>query len=154
MTFDGSAIDGFSRVQESDVLAKPDPARSRSSRWRTDDIAVARVFCDVLHLDGTPFAGDPRHVLRRQLEKARELGFTFFAAPELEYFYFGGGDPARPLAPLDRGSYFEMTVADLGSRASPARRCSRSRTWASRSSTPSTRTRRASTRSTSATPTR
>jgi glutamine synthetase len=71
------------------------------------------VFCDILNLDGTPFDGDPRHVLRRTLERAREKGFSFYAAPELEYFYFAGDDPAQPLKPLDHGSYFELTVADM-----------------------------------------
>jgi glutamine synthetase len=113
MTFDGSAIDGFSRVQESDVLAKPDPRTFQILPLQHSDEPVARVVCDILSLDGTPFEGDPRNVLRRSLQQARELGFTFFAAPEIEYFYFGSDDPAMPLQPLDRGSYFELTVADL-----------------------------------------
>jgi glutamine synthetase len=112
MTFDGSAIDGFSRVQESDVLAKPDPRTFQILPLRRDP-AVARVFCDIVNLDGTPFGGDPRQVLRRTLDKARNAGFTFFAAPELEWFYFeGGADGPRP---LDAGSYFELTVADRAS---------------------------------------
>jgi glutamine synthetase len=115
MTFDGSAVDGFSRVQEADVLALPDAGTFQILPWRTDDVPVARMFCDIVHHDGSPFAGDPRQVLRRQLERARELGFTFFAAPELEWFYFGGSDPQQALEPLDRGSYFEMTVNDIGS---------------------------------------
>jgi len=116
MTFDGSAIDGFSRVQEADVLAMPDAKTFQILPWRHDDVAVARMFCDVVNHDGTPFAGDPRQVLRRQLERARAMGFTFFAAPELEYFYFAGDDPSVPVQPLDRGSYFEMTVNDIGSQ--------------------------------------
>jgi glutamine synthetase len=122
MTFDGSAIDGFSRVQESDVLAKPDartfqilPFKVGGGAGAGDGSAVARVFCDISNLDGTPFEGCPRHVLRRTLEKARERGFTFFAAPEIEYFYFADAEPAGPPRPLDRGSYFELTVADLAS---------------------------------------
>jgi glutamine synthetase len=111
MTFDGSAIDGFSRVQESDVLAKPDPATFQILPLRHDP-AVARVFCDISTLDGEPFEGDPRQVLRRTLTKARDAGFTFYAAPELEWFYFDKG--AVP-APLDNGSYFELTVADQAS---------------------------------------
>jgi glutamine synthetase len=113
MTFDGSAIDGFSRVQESDVLAKPDPRTFQILPLQHGDESVARVVCDILALDGTPFHGDPRNVLRRSLDRAREKGFTFFAAPEIEYFYFGDDDPSAPLLTLDRGSYFELTVADL-----------------------------------------
>ncbi|HVM07829.1 MAG TPA: glutamine synthetase family protein [Acidimicrobiales bacterium] len=116
MTFDGSAVDGFSRVQESDVLAMPDARTFQVLPWRDrqHDIPVARIFCDIVNLDGTPFEGDPRQVLRRQLERAREKGYAFFAAPEVEYFYFGSGNPQQPIEPLDRGSYFEMTVNDVG----------------------------------------
>src|SRR5579864_5961095 len=119
MTFDGSAIDGFSRVQESDVLARPDPKTFQILPWRPSDgegVPTARVFCDVLNLDGSPFEGDPRNVLRRALQRARDRGFSFYAAPELEWFYFSradvdGGHPD----PLDHGSYFELTVGDKGS---------------------------------------
>ncbi len=114
MTFDGSAIDGFSRVQESDVLAKPDPTTFQLLPWRVSETAVARVFCDVKNLDGTPFEGDPRHVLRKALDRAHTKGFSFFAAPELEFFYFGSADPSKPLEPIDSGSYFDLTVADKG----------------------------------------
>ncbi|HEX2850437.1 MAG TPA: type I glutamate--ammonia ligase [Acidimicrobiales bacterium] len=115
MTFDGSAIDGFSRVQESDVLARPDAKTFQILPWRSQGVPVARMFCDIVNLDGTPFAGDPRQVLRRQLERAHNAGFSFFAAPEVEFFYFASGDPTAPLTPLDQGSYFEMTVNDIGS---------------------------------------
>ena len=114
MTFDGSAIDGFSRVQESDVLAKPDPTTFQILPLGRDGTGqVARVVCDILNLDGTPFEGDPRYVLRRTLDRARERGFTFFAAPEIEYFYFADGDPSGAPAVLDRGSYFDLSVNDL-----------------------------------------
>jgi len=113
-TFDGSAIDGFSRVQESDVLARPDPQTFQILPSRQAEMSVARVFCDILNLDGSPFEGDPRHVLRRSLEDARGRGYTFYAAPELEYFYFAGDrEPGAAPRPLDSGSYFELTVADL-----------------------------------------
>jgi glutamine synthetase len=120
MTFDGSAIDGFSRVQESDVLAKPDPKTFqilplKANRHGGEHSDVARVFCDILNLDGSPFEGCPRHVLRRNLEKARGRGFSFYAAPEIEYFYFADGSPTGIPTPLDSGSYFELTVADLTS---------------------------------------
>src|SRR3989440_3513293 len=113
MTFDGSAIDGFSRVQESDVLARPDPKTFQILPIRDDDVSVARVFCDVTHFDGTPFEGDPRNVLRRALEKARDRGFAFYASPDIEYFYFADSDPSRPPRPLDTSSYFDLTVADV-----------------------------------------
>ncbi len=115
MTFDGSAIDGFSRVQESDVLARPDPETFQILPWRVEGVAVARVFCDISNLDGTPFEGCPRHVLRRSLEQAHAKGFSFYAAPELEYFYFAQASPAGAPAGLDGGSYFQLTVADKGS---------------------------------------
>jgi len=120
MTFDGSAIDGFSRVQESDVLAKPDPKTFqilplRTGRGAHEASSVARVFCDILNLDGTPFEGCPRQVLRRALERARSLGYSFYAAPEIEYFYFASANPSTSPKPLDGGSYFELTVADLAS---------------------------------------
>jgi len=115
MTFDGSAIDGFSRVQEADVLARPDPETFQVLPWQAHDSVVARVFCDVSNLDGTPFEGCPRHALRRTLERAHDKGYTFFAAPELEYFYFADADPLHGPLGLDSGSYFDLTVADLAS---------------------------------------
>src|SRR3984957_14463113 len=115
MTFDGSAIDGFSRVQEADVLARPDPKTFQLLPWHHDDAAVARVFCDVANLDGTPFGGDPRHALRRTLERAHAAGYTFFASPEVEFFYFADADPSRAPVGLDTGSYFDLSVADLTS---------------------------------------
>ena len=119
MTFDGSAIDGFSRVQESDVLAKPDPKTFQilplGASREGQDSSVARVFCDILNLDGSPFEGCPRQVLRRALERARGRGYSFYAAPEIEYFYFASLEPGSVPKPLDGGSYFELTVADLAS---------------------------------------
>ena len=112
MTFDGSAVDGFSRVQESDVLAKPDPTTFQILPLQSEAGPVAKVVCDILNLDGTPFEGDPRWVLRRTLERAHDKGFSFYAAPEVEWFYLESGDPTN-VRPLDQGSYFELTVADL-----------------------------------------
>ena len=115
MTFDGSTIDGFSRVQESDVLAMPDAKTFQLLPYMSGGEPVARVVCDVVNLDGTPFEGDPRHVLRKTLERARGLGFSFFVAPELEYFYFDAvEDPLSP-QPLDQGSYFDLTTNNLTS---------------------------------------
>ncbi|MGH9180944.1 MAG: glutamine synthetase beta-grasp domain-containing protein, partial [Acidimicrobiales bacterium] len=115
MTFDGSAVDGFSRVQESDVLARPDATTFTVLPARPDRATVARVFCDIHNLDGTPFEGDPRYVLRRQLQAAQAKGFSFYAAPEIEYFYFADARTDGRLVPLDQGSYFELTVEDLAS---------------------------------------
>lgn len=115
MIFDGSAIDGFSRIQESDVLALPDANTFEVLPWVDPKGAEARVFCDVAKLDGTPFDGDPRQVLRRNLNAARELGFQFYVAPDIEYFYF---DPptvdSRPV-PLDEGGFFDLTSTDITS---------------------------------------
>ena len=115
MWFDGSAIDGFSRVQESDVLARPDPNTFELLPWAEDDENSARMFCDIENLDGTPFEGDPRQVLKRNLDRAHERGFTFFCAPEMEFFYFADGDPTKIPVPLDTGSYFDLTTADVAS---------------------------------------
>ena len=115
MTFDGSAIEGYSRVQESDMLAVPDANTFEILPWRGNDAPVARIFCDISRLSGEPFEGDPRHVLKRNLERAREKGFTFFAGPEMEFFYFESADPAGAPKPLDQASYFDLTTADVAS---------------------------------------
>ncbi|TML59509.1 MAG: glutamine synthetase [Actinobacteria bacterium] len=114
MTFDGSAVDGFSRVQQSDMLALPDANSFELLPWR-DDQPVARMFCDIVNLDGSAFEGDPRHVLRRNVERARERGFSFYAGPDMEYFYFASSDGSKPPVPLDRFSYFDLTAADVAS---------------------------------------
>jgi glutamine synthetase len=113
MTFDGSAIDGFSRVQESDMLYRHDAKTFQLLPRADDTAAVGRMFCDILNLDGSPFEGDPRQVLRRALDRARARGYSFFVAPEMEFFYFAKGEPGSTPVPLDRGSYFDLTVADL-----------------------------------------
>ena len=87
MGFDGSSIEGFSRIQESDMVAMPDPATFQVIPWPSE-ATVARMFCDIFNPDGTPFDGDPRGVLKRQLARAAALGYTFYVGPELEYFYF------------------------------------------------------------------
>jgi glutamine synthetase len=112
MTFDGSSIDGFSRVQEADVLAIPDPDTFELIPWSEPGATEARVFCDIHQLDGTPFAGDPRQVLRRNVERAHDLGFTFYVAPDIEFFYFEPPQPGEPPRPLDDGSYFDLTTND------------------------------------------
>jgi glutamine synthetase len=113
MSFDGSSIDGFSRVQESDVVAEPDAGTFEILPWSDPKAPEARVFCDIHHLDGSPFDGDPRQVLRRNLQKARELGFTFLIAPDMEFFYFAPPEPGRPPTPLDDAGFFDLTATDV-----------------------------------------
>src|SRR3954468_24236632 len=113
MTFDGSAIDGFSRVQEADVLAMPDANTFEVLPWGDPKSVEARVFCDIHRLDGTPFEGDPRQVLRRNLRAARDQGFTFYVAPDVEFFYFAPPERGHAPQPLDEGSFFDLTTTDV-----------------------------------------
>ncbi|MCC6381248.1 MAG: glutamine synthetase [Dehalococcoidia bacterium] len=105
--FDGSSIEGFARIDESDMLARPDPATFQLIPWRPREPGVARMFCDVYRPDGVRFEGDPRQVLRAQLERAAALGYTFYVSPELEYFYFKAPNTTEP---LDQGGYFDQTA--------------------------------------------
>ncbi len=110
MGFDGSSIEGFCRIDESDMVAMPDPDTFKLLPWRPrEHRAVGRMFCDVLKPGGQPFEGDPRYVLKRNLKKAADLGYTFYVGPELEYFYF---KTAEATEGLDRGGYFDMTPLD------------------------------------------
>ncbi len=115
MTFDGSSIDGYSRTEESDVLAIPDPNTFEVLPWVDSKSAEARVFCDIYNLDGTTFGGDPRQVLRRNLDAARADGYEFLLAPDIEYFYFAPPKPGEPLQPLDEGGFFDLTTTDVAS---------------------------------------
>jgi len=110
MTFDGSAIDGYARIQEADMIARPDPSTFQILPWRPAT-QVASMFCDILTTDGEPFEGDPRWVLKRNLRKAADLGYGFYVAPELEYFYFEDTSPEPKV--LDRGGYFDLTPLDV-----------------------------------------
>ena len=112
MGFDGSSIEGFARIQESDMIAKPDPTTFQMVPWRTDDRPVARMFCDILNPDGTHYDGDPRYVLKRLLAKVAEQGYTFYVGPELEYFYFKDDTSTKF---LDLGGYFDSRPMDMGS---------------------------------------
>jgi glutamine synthetase len=113
MGFDGSSITGFNAIEESDMIALPDPSTFAVLPWRPSEDGVARMICDVQTPERTPYEGDPRHVLRRALERAQALGFDdFMVGPELEYFYFR--DPKTP-EPLDQGGYFDLTTLDAGS---------------------------------------
>jgi glutamine synthetase len=110
MGFDGSSIEGFARIDESDMVAKPDPDTFQILPWRPlEHNAVARMFCDILKPGGQPFEGDPRFVLKRNLKKAADLGFTFYVGPELEFFYF---KDSKGTETLDSGGYFDMTTLD------------------------------------------
>ena len=115
MTFDGSSIDGFSRVQESDVLAVPDPNTFEILPWVDGKSAEARIFCDIHDLDGAAFDGDPRQVLRRNLKAAQKQGFEFLVAPDMEYFYFAPPRSGEAPQPLDEGSFFDLTTTDVAS---------------------------------------
>jgi glutamine synthetase len=112
MTFDGSSIDGFSRIQEADVLAIPDPDTFELLPWSEPGSAEARVFCDIHHLDGSPFDGDPRQVLRRHVRDAHDDGFTFYLAPDIEFFYFEHPANGERPKPLDEGGFFDLTTRD------------------------------------------
>ena len=115
LQFDGSAIDGFSRIQESDVLARPDAATFELLPWADPEEPSGTIFCDITDLDGTPFKGDPRQVLRRNVDRARAAGFEMFCAPEVEFFYFADASTSSAPVPLDQASYFDLTTADVAS---------------------------------------
>jgi glutamine synthetase len=110
MGFDGSSIEGFARIEESDMVARPDPSTFQVLPSLPGRAPTARMFCDIYTPDGEPFPGDPRFVLRRTLQRARDMGFNYYVGPELEYFYFKNEkDPAF----LDLGSYFDVTPFDM-----------------------------------------
>jgi glutamine synthetase len=111
MGFDGSSIEGFARIEESDMIAKPDPTTFQLVPWRSGERPVARMFCDVLNPDGTPYEGGTRHVLKRLLEKLVKQGLTYYVGPELEYFYFKDNTCTEV---LDKGGYFDARPLDLG----------------------------------------
>jgi len=109
--FDGSSIEGFARIDESDMIALPDPDTFRLLPWRPrEHQAVGRMYCDVLKPEGTPFEGDPRYVLKKVLKKAADLGYTYYVGPELEYFYFRD---SKSTEVLDAGGYFDMIPLDM-----------------------------------------
>ena len=109
MGFDGSSIEGFARIEESDMVAMPDPATFEFLPWRPKERPVARMFCDILEPDGSPYEGDPRYVFKRVLAKAAEQGYTFYTGPELEYFYFENNEAPKI---IDRGGYFDTPPLD------------------------------------------
>ena len=113
--FDGSAIEGFARMTESDMLAKPDPTSFSILPWRTEAPGAARMFCDITMPDGTPSPSDPRNVLRRTLNKAAEMGYTCYTHPEIEFFLFNEKpEIGKAPVPVDQGGYFDHTPAVVG----------------------------------------
>ena len=115
MGFDGSSIEGYARIDESDMMALPDPDTFMILPWRTkDEIAVGRMFCDIKRPGGEQFEGDPRYVLKRMLKRAAEAGYTYYVGPELEYFYFKDEKKdQRSTEFLDHGGYFDLTPLDV-----------------------------------------
>src|SRR3989440_3860493 len=113
MGFDGSSITGFNPIEESDMIAMPDPSTFAILPWRPVEQGVARMFCDIQTPERTAYEGDPRHVLRRALERASQMGFDhYYVGPELEYFYFRD---SKSTEVLDEGGYFDLTTLDAGS---------------------------------------
>ena len=116
--FDGSSIEGFVRVEESDMLLRPELDTFRIFPWSDPQARVARLICDITTPEGEPFAGDPRLVLKRQVERAARLGYTMFAGMEAEFFMFRLGPDGTPSTTThDVGSYFDLTPVDLGEEA-------------------------------------
>ena len=114
MGFDGASIEGFARIDESDMLAIPDASTFVLLPWRPRERhTVARMFCDIMRPNGTSFEGDPRYVLKRNLQRAVEMGYNFYVGPELEFFYFQNAEGV-PI-PLDQGGYFDLTPLDVAS---------------------------------------
>jgi len=108
--FDGSSITGFAEAEESDIIAMPDTSTFQILPWVKEEGLVARMFCDILNPDKTPYPGDARYVLKRNLRQAKDKGFTFYIGPEIEYFYFRNNQVPEP---LDEGTYFELIPNDL-----------------------------------------
>src|SRR3954451_8308273 len=118
MGFDGSSITGFNAIEESDMIAMPDPRTFAVLPWRPETAAVRRMFGAVVAATREPYEGDPRFVLRRALDRAAEMGFDDFnVGPELEFFYFRNAQPesGKPPEVLDEGGYFDLTTLDAGS---------------------------------------
>lgn len=112
MGFDGSSIEGFARIEESDMIAMPDPTTFQLVPWRSGERPVARMFCDILQPDGSNYEGDPRYVFKRLLKEVAAKGYTYYLGPELEYFYFKDNTCTEI---IDKGGYFDSRPIDLGS---------------------------------------
>ena len=113
--FDGSSIEGFVRIEESDMYLHPDLGTFTIFPWYTQNGRIARLICDIYLPDGSPFEGDPRRVLRRAVKRASELGFTFNVGPECEFFLFNTDEFGHPTTVThDTAGYFDLGPADLG----------------------------------------
>lgn len=118
LMFDGSSIEGFTRIEESDMYLKPDPNTFLVFPWRPKDGAVARLICDIYKPDGSPFEGDPRFILKTTLKEAADMGYTMYVGPEAEFFLFLVDDKGRPTTIThDKAGYFDMSPIDLGENA-------------------------------------
>ncbi len=118
IAFDGSSIEGFMRISESDMYLQPDPSTFAIYPWTMDSSRTARIICDVLLPDGRPFPGDPRYVLKRAIAEAERLGYTMYAGAEAEFFLFRRTPDGRASLELhDRGSYFDLMPLDRGEEA-------------------------------------
>ncbi|RJX24656.1 MAG: type I glutamate--ammonia ligase [Dethiobacter sp.] len=118
VAFDGSSIEGFVRIEESDMLLKPDPNTFAVFPWRTGEGATARLICDVYKSDNTPFEGCPRSILQRVIKEADSMGFTMYAGPELEFFLFLKNENGEATTIThDQGGYFDLTPVDKGENA-------------------------------------
>ncbi|UWG95611.1 type I glutamate--ammonia ligase [Dehalobacter sp. DCM] len=118
MMFDGSSIEGFVRIEESDMYLRPDPNTFVVFPWRPAEGGTARLICDVYNPDGTPFYGCPRNTLKRVLAEAAEMGYKCYIGPELEFFLFQVDSEGRPtLVTHDKAGYFDLTPVDLGENA-------------------------------------
>jgi glutamine synthetase len=116
--FDGSSIDGFVRIEESDMVLYPDLDSFKVFPWRPQNGRVARLICDVHKTDGTPFEGDPRFILKKALKEADKMGYTFNVGPEVEFFLFHTDESGKPTTVThDKGGYFDLSPMDLGEDA-------------------------------------
>ena len=118
LMFDGSSIEGFVRIEESDMYLRPDPSTFNIFPWGPREGAVARLICNIYNSDGTPFCGDPRNVLLKAVEEAEQLGYTMNVGPEAEFFLFHVDREGRPTTIThDNAGYFDLAPVDLGEDA-------------------------------------
>jgi L-glutamine synthetase (EC 6.3.1.2) len=150
--FDGSSIEGFTRIEESDMLLKPDPASYAVLPWRPQEGKVARFMCDVYTYGAKPFEGDPRYVLEKAMATASKMGYTFNTGPELEFFLFNMVDGKPTTQFIDQGCYFDLAPQDKAEDVRPRYRARVKLDGIRDRDVPTTKLPRASTRSTSSTP--